>query len=93
MGVTSDGGGVSAVSLGAIAINTEYTLQIRVSGGVVFFSSDGGATEVQAIANIPASTVNMNAWFIRAYSQIGNVVGIDISHGMCEYGAASSGLY
>jgi hypothetical protein len=92
--VVCDGGAsVTTLPIGAIAINTDYTLQIRVSGSAVYLSTDGGITEVNITGHTPATSVMMNAWFIRAYSQIGGTVGILIADGMCEYGGVASGLY
>lgn len=74
------------------AINTEYLLQIRVSGASAYFSVNGGA-ETVVNTTMPDNTTPLNAWFIRAASTLGNVVGINISQGMIEYGIANGGLY
>ncbi len=84
---------VSTGAIANIATDTEYTLQIRCAAGIPYFSVDGGVTEFAGSGQIPTTTIAMNAFFIRAYSTIGNTVGINIAEGMVEYGKALSGLY
>ncbi len=90
-----DGGAVvTTAPIAPIGVNTEYTLQIRIDpvSAICYLSVDGGITEVSIAGHLPFS-VMLNAWFIRAYSQIGGTVGILFSEGMCEYGDPASGLY
>lgn len=59
IGVSSDGTTqVNTAKIADIAISTAYLLRLRVSGGIAYFSVNGGA-ELTLSTNLPAATTNL----------------------------------